>query len=39
MITDAVDENDYTILVIDDDDNVQDMMKKFLKKLMFLNIS
>ena len=32
IITDAVDDNDYTILVIDDDDNAQDMMKKFLEK-------
>jgi signal transduction histidine kinase/CheY-like chemotaxis protein/ligand-binding sensor domain-containing protein len=32
IITDAVDNNDYTILVIDDDDNAQDMMKKFLEK-------
>jgi DNA-binding response OmpR family regulator/two-component sensor histidine kinase len=36
IITDVVHENDYTILVIDDDDNAQDMMKKFLEKQNFL---
>ena len=31
------DETGYTILVIDDDDNAQDMMKKFLEKVMIMN--
>ena len=35
IITHAVHDNDYTILVIDDDDNAQDMMKKFLEKQDF----
>ena len=32
LITTSDPENPYTILVIDDDDNAQDMMKKFLEK-------
>jgi len=35
VITDVAHDNDYTILVIDDDDNAQDMMKKFLEKQDF----
>ena len=34
-VADAGNDNDYTILVIDDDDNAQDMMKKFLEKQDF----
>jgi len=35
VIIDVAHDNDYTILVIDDDDNAQDMMKKFLEKQDF----
>jgi len=35
VIIDVTHDNDYTILVIDDDDNAQDMMKKFLEKQDF----